>query len=695
MSSATTAPRRAGLRPDRLAASLRSRDLTTDLLLGLALTAVLALIAFLASGGDDPAPNTWVEIGLVVIAAAVAISVVVAGRRGPHWGAVAIALFAALAALSYLSIAWSVQPATSWVEANRTLSYLGAFAAAAALARLAPGRWRAVVGAVAAASVLISAYALLAKVFPGTLDPGESLGRLQLPFDYWNAVGLTAAMGIAPCLWLGARREASPAARALAVAAITILVPTLVLSYSRSALGVALIGTGCWFALVPLRLRGALILGLGAAGGAVISAWALATHSIYADGVPQADRISAGHSFGLVILAVLIVITAAGLAAVYTSDRVALSDSMRYRLGMALVCLLALIPIGGVAALAASSRGLTGEVSHVWTRLTATNGNYVGDQPGRLIELSNSRPTYWREGVKVGEHHLLAGVGARGFQTAQLRYSNLTLISDAHSYLVETFADFGLIGLALSLALLTAWVLAANRALVLRWPRVRDLRGPPVAPTAGQSERVGLLTLFVVVVTFGLHSLVDWTWFIPGNAVVALVCAGWLAGRGPVQDQPAPVGKRRRLSRSPGAALLVTAIAALTALAVFAIVSPLRSYDSYQSSVAALVRGDTGAAITDARRAASSDPESIDPRLVLATIYTSEANRAAARAQLVKATSIQPGNPETWEELGCFDLGHSAAAQGELGRAFTLEPGLRVLDATDNTLCAALANASL
>jgi hypothetical protein len=677
---------------------LRSWDLTTDLLLGLALTAVFVLIAFFASGGDDLAPNTWVEIGLVVIAAAVAIAVVVAGRRGPHWGAVSIALFAALAVLSYLSIAWSVQPATSWVEADRALAYLGAFAAAAALARLAPGRWRAVVGAVAAASVLISAYALLAKVFPGTLDPGDPYGRLRLPFGYWNAIGLTAAMGIAPCLWLGARRPASPAVRALAVAAITILVPTLVLSYSRSALAVAVIGTGCWFALVPLRLRGAVILGLGAAGGAVISAWALATHSIYADaaeGVSQADRISAGRSFGLVILAVLVVITAAGFVAAHASDRIALTDLVRHRLGVALVCLLALIPIGGVVALAASSRGLTGEVSHVWTRLTATNGNFIGDQPGRLVELSNSRPTYWREGVKVGEHHLLAGVGARGFQTAQLRYSNLTWTVDAHSYLVVTFADFGLIGLALSLALLTAWVLAANRALVLRWPRVRDLRGPPVAPTASQSERVGLLTLFVVVVTFGLHSLVDWTWFIPGNAVVALVCAGWLAGRGPVQDAPAPAGRRRRLSRSPGAALLVTAIAAVTAIAVFAIVSPLRSYDSTQSSIAALVHGDTGAAITDARRASSSDPESIDPRLVLATIYTSEDNRAAARAQLAKATSIQAGNPETWEELGCFDLGHSATAQSELARAFTLEPGLRVLDATDSTLCAALASGAL
>ena len=46
--------------------------------------------------------------------------------------------------------------------------------------------------------------------------------------------------------------------------------------------------------------------------------------------------------------------------------------------------------------------------------------------------------------------------------------------------------------------------------------------------------------MLAVVVIFGVSSLIDWTWFIPGVTVPALVCAGWLAGRGPIAE---PVGR--------------------------------------------------------------------------------------------------------------------------------------------------------
>ena len=47
------------------------------------------------------------------------------------------------------------------------------------------------------------------------------------------------------------------------------------------------------------------------------------------------------------------------------------------------------------------------------------------------------------------------------------------------------------------------------------------------------------------VVVFGVHSAIDWTWFVPGNVVPALLLAGWVAGRGPLRarlaPEPAPV----------------------------------------------------------------------------------------------------------------------------------------------------------
>ena len=89
--------------------------------------------------------------------------------------------------------------------------------------------------------------------------------------------------------------------------------------------------------------------------------------------------------------------------------------------------------------------------------MTNTNGG-AGDSAGRLVQVSNSRGRYWSEGLKVGEHAWFKGVGAAGYGTARNRYSrDFRLAQHAHSYVIETFADFGVLGLCLSLALLAGW----------------------------------------------------------------------------------------------------------------------------------------------------------------------------------------------------------------------------------------------
>ena len=105
--------------------------MTSNAVLGSVLAAGFALVAFLTAGGTDLGPNTWVEIALALVVAGLAVAVAVFGAPGRAWGGVTLLLFAALAALTYVSIAWSVQPDNSWTEANRTLSYLAAFGAAA------------------------------------------------------------------------------------------------------------------------------------------------------------------------------------------------------------------------------------------------------------------------------------------------------------------------------------------------------------------------------------------------------------------------------------------------------------------------------------------------------------------------------------------------------------------------------------
>jgi hypothetical protein len=528
VSSIASATKRAARDPDDANAPSHGRrpGISINAAIGCGLAAVFALVAFLTTGGTDLGPNTWVEIVIAASGALLAAGVVVLGAPGRAWGGVTLLLFAALAALTFASIAWSVQPDDSWLEANRTLSYVAAFGAAMALARLIPGRWPAVLGAVATLATVVCAYALLTKVFPATLDANDLVGRLKTPFGYWNATGLMAALGLAPCIWAGARAARGLVLRTLTVPALAVLLTVLVLSYSRGAVIAAIVACGCWFALIPMRLRAALVLGLGAAGGAAIALWALAHHALTHDNASLASRTTAGHTFGVVLLVALLSLTVVGFAAAVALDRVVLPAPIRRRVGIALLVAVALVPLGGAVAVAASSRGLTGEVSHIWTTLTNTKG-VVNQSPGRLVELSNSRPRYWREGLTVGEHALFKGVGAAGFQTARARYStDLLVVGHAHSYVIETFADLGLIGTLLSLGLLVAWAAATARTLGFKRRRERDglpaggQPGPP-AVRAGEhgAERIGLITMLAVVLTFGIHSAIDWTWFFPGVAV--------------------------------------------------------------------------------------------------------------------------------------------------------------------------------
>ncbi len=713
VSSLATAPSRAKPEPAGAAPWSRARrvGLITDVALGVALATGFGVIVFAATGGTDLAPNTWVEIGLTAIGAACAVAVLLLGSRGRAWGGVTVLLFAALVALTYASIAWSVQPSDSWVEANRTLSYLAAFGAAAALARLAPERWPVLVWAVGSVAVVTCGYALLAKVFPATLDAADHYGRLPVPFSYWNATGLMAALGLPVCLWVGARRDGGRAIKALAVPAIAVLLTVLMLSYSRGALIAAVVGLGCWFVLVPLRLRATLLLALGAVGGAVATAWALAHHAITHDNATLTARTSAGHEFGLVLVLVVALMAIAGLAAAYGLDRIAPTQEVRRRIGTALIVLVALVPVVAIAGVAASSRGLTGEISHVWTELTSPSAVQPGNNPGRIAELGNSRPLYWSEGLKVGEHALLAGVGAGGFDTAHTRSSSSALaVAHAHSYVIETFADFGLIGIAVSLALLVAWALAVARTLGIRPrpraptpPNANGVNGTAHANGAGATngtapangagatvgttpangagatvgttpangatsvrsthatERAGLVTMLAVVVIFGVSSLIDWTWFVPGVAVPALVCAGWLAGRGPLD---APVGRargRRRLSSAHGAAAGGLVVVAAAIVAAWFVWQPLHSADAFDAAIGAMQQGNSTAALADAQRATASDPVSAEPLWEQSEIYSARRDPTAAREELVKAAEVQPANPETWEQLGEFDLAQHQA----------------------------------
>jgi hypothetical protein len=333
------------------------------------------------------------------------------------------------------------------------------------------------------------------------------------------------------------------------------------------------------------------------------------------------------------------------------------------------------VPVAAIGALAVSSRGLTGEVSHVWHTLTNPNA-VVRNGPNRLVDAGSSRARYWRDAITVGKHALAAGVGANAFGVARQRYST-DQVMNAHGYVVQTFADVGLIGLALNLALLIAWGIAAGRTVAGR-------ASPGASPDSGRerervaAERAGLLTLLATVVVFGVHSTIDWTWFFPGAAVPALACAGWLAGRGPLDQRVGLAPAPRRLRTSPGACAAVVGIVAATLLVAWLVWLPLRSYDANNAAFQAYAHGDLTAALDDARTAAAADPVSVNPLLTEATLYGALGQLGTARGELLQAVDLQPENPNSWLALGEFDLDtlrQPQTALPELRKALTLDIG--------------------
>src|SRR2546428_6698428 len=99
-----------------------------------------------------------------------------------------------------------------------------------------------------------------------------------------------------PCLWLGTRREGHAGVNALAYPALGVLLVALALSYSRGGMLALLIGFGFWVWAVPQRrLRSCAVLGVSAAGAAVVVAWAFSPGALGKDHVPV-DRPPAARS---------------------------------------------------------------------------------------------------------------------------------------------------------------------------------------------------------------------------------------------------------------------------------------------------------------------------------------------------------------------------------------------------------------
>jgi O-Antigen ligase/Tetratricopeptide repeat len=612
--------------------------------------AAFAAAAFGAQGGLQLGRTTIVEMCATIIGCGIAAAAIVAAPlRSRFWGGLTLGILVAFAGLTAASTAWSVQPSDSWIEANRALSYAAVFAGGVGLVRLIPHRWSSLVGGVLLAAVVVCGYGLVTKVFPGALNPTEFYSRLREPFAYWNAAGLMGALAVPAALWLGARRTGHLALNALAYPALGILLVEIMLAYSRGALVAVAIGLAVWFALVPLRLRGFVVLAVSAVPAALVTAWAFSRDALTRDNVIVSIRVDAGHELGVLLLLMVLVLAAAGVAASFVLSSRPLSPKGRTRAGIAIAAMLVLLVGAGVGALAMSSKGLSGQVSSTWDTFTDPDSGVPSNDPTRLTAAGSVRARYWRDGLEIYKANKTLGTGAGTYSTARRRVRQDTAeVRHAHGFAIQTLSDLGLVGAGLALAGFIAWLWAASRTLGIGFGARRRTRVPNE-----DAERIGLVTLAGIALIFGVHSLVDWTWFVPGNAMVGLLCAGWVAGRGPAL-QPAlpPAQGSARIIRLCAAAGLVI----VSLVAAWAIWQPLRSASTGQAALDSLDDGQFADARRQARTAHDRNPLAVEPYWELAAVLEATNRPREARVQLRNAVRLQPSSPDVWERLAAFEL---------------------------------------
>ena len=458
-----------------------------------------------------------------------------------------------------------------------------------------------------------------------------------------------------------------------------LLLVGLALSYSRGALLALVVGLAIWFIAVPLRLRS-----LGAIGAATLCAlpvvvWTFNTYALTTERLGLPIRGAIGYDLGIILIVMCAVLLAAGICVNFWTALAPPKEIFRQWTGRVIVCGMVAVALTGIIVVAASPGGITGRAWHTWTQMTNPDVRAPGNTPGRLTASSSVRAQYWKESRQIFSANTELGTGAGSFAVARMPYrANTLFVRHSHGYVFQTMADLGIAGLAASLFVLLAWGLSALRATGLR---PRD-RGIPF-----DAQRIGRLTLFMIAIIFGIHSLLDWTWFVPVNAAVGLLCAGFLVGLKPLRaarraaltedastgDQPS-ANKKEKQSESKSQRLFTFhgrsyalpgfgawAGAGLVLIfglsAAWATIQPVRSLHAEAAAMDHVKNKEYDSAQAAIESSIHRNPlADLEPLWELAAIESARGHETASHKALQRAVVLQPKRADTWRRLGQFQL---------------------------------------
>jgi O-Antigen ligase len=596
----------------------------------LALTAA----ALFASDGSNDDRLFWIGAGVVLTASVAGVAILLGRLAVPTLSPAAVAFFALLGALAVwqaVSIEWSILPSRSWDYANRGFVYLAFACVGAALVGVPRRR---VASALAALLGALFAVALSAKVFPSIHDDYGRVARLRWPVAYWNELALLAAAAVPLALWL-AGRERDRRARVAGVVLLYGAVITVVLTYSRTGIALAVLAGLAWIALDRERFEGLEALALGVLGGGIVAAIGLALPGIRSDGEPGSVRAHDGRLFGL---AVVLGVAAVAAAAWSLLGRELAVERRRLVLRAA-VGAIAVVVVAAAVGAVVHAGGPVAFAKARWYDFASTQSSPT---PGRIVGTSSgNRWGWWQDAWDAWTRHPAGGTGAGSFRlTSTVRAHNPALITtEPHNVPLQFLSETGVVGLLFYLGMVAAAVVALRRR--------------------GRDRTTTALTL--VLALGALHQVVDIDWDYVATQGPLFGLAGFLLA------EPGRMLPRRQ--PLPAAAAALACLAAL-----YSLFSPWASDRRLNTGYDRVVGGDFAGALRAAKDAHELNPLAVEPLWLWATTTSSDSE---ARSLYLRAAHREPQNPETWFELGYFEgeiLADWRAAYRHLDHSWHLDP---------------------
>jgi O-antigen ligase len=598
--------------------------------------AITVYLAFRSGGFFAGAP----AIVAVVLGVALMLRIMLAERPFEGFGptlvcaAVGLGLYTVWTLLSAL---WSHAPAQAMIEFDRALMYW------LALVLFGSFGWTRerllwAVRLLALGMFIVALLGLITRVLPEVHSLGASLenSRLSYPLSYWNGVGIFTAVAIIITLGLATRREEPPVSRALAAAAMPILVATLYFTFSRGAVLALVIGIPVFIVcamrreliptalaiLPPVAVAVLLCLGTGDLSSA---------HYAGPTGVSEGKTLT----WELVGLAV----AAAALRTLLIPldrrlDRIEISAERRRRawITSAAVIVVAIVVVG--VAVDAPSR-----ISSGWDSFT---GNKTLKDPrelqDRFTTLSNNgRVVQWETGLDNFARHPLLGSGAGTYGQVWAKEGSAEFrIVNAHSIYFETMSNLGAPGLIFLLVGLFSLLIG----LLIR------VRGP---------DQVIYASIFAAALTWMLHAGYDWDWELPATGF-------FLFSLGATAISARPEGDSKAASWSPPVPTRIVRVAmGIGCLAL--IVSPALvalSQGYLNSAVRNLQASDCPAATRDALDSIHVLSVRPEPYQVLG-FCDSRAGEGELAIQMLQTAVAR--DPDEWESYYGLALVQAVAEQ--------------------------------